>query len=367
MPDILEEIMTDGGAEPAPQAEPEAEAPTKPDPAVPAKTEGKKVLQEITETEGEADPTEPAEAAAEAELEPEPVEPEKPPEKEDFSDEREWTPDRIKNAVKELGEIKKKAFNLHAEAERKLKKANRDRDLALTEKKNLQAMVEVTNANLRAMRTGDANMVLQAISNLTGRPGHDIYRDISLALASDGKHGQEDRRISELTNQVGQLQQMLEARAVQEQQREAEAFVTMRRGQILSAIQKEESWPLVRAFAEDDSSSVLDKVSEIMHDYYQAHGAPLDDKSALDELEQSLQERIQRVNAATVKAVGAGTETGGQKPEPGKQAPRPLGKTLTPGLAGQNGGATRALSDKERNDLLIRELDQTGFWKELGL
>lgn len=325
---------------------------------------------EEPETPKPETPTEPAPPEPPAPGEPPPAPP--PPaaaEPEDFSDERPWTPERVKNAAQAAKELTRKAHQLwarsedrHAKIERKVSEFKRDRDLVMAQRDQLAA-------DLRALTTGDPATVLQTLGRLTQRDATRVYTDLSLHLA--GK--------KEQPNELEQLKAKLEAmeqEKVQERTRyEATAKIEHARSLIATGVRNTERWPTLAQLPDDQAASVAMQIENYVAEQYPEGRIDLDRvlrhdiTAALNEAElylrnhpELLQPGADKNSVATTSGVDPGPETRAQaNPE---TARRPPGKSLTPSLASRTGGSSRRVSQAERLQELANDAD---FLPSLGI
>lgn len=292
------------------------------------------------------------------------------PEPEDFSDERPWTPERVKNAAQAAKELTTKAHRMWAEAEnranrvkKKIDEFKRDRDLVMATRDQIAA-------DVRALQTGDPGMVLQALGRLTQRDPTRVYTDLSLSLA--GKKLEPDK--------VEQLQAKLEAFEKQQQEeRASQTFngkVEHAKTLIVQGVRDPQRWPALAQLPVEEAAKAAAQIEEYIASTYKQNGQRIDiDRvlnhdivAALNEAElylrnhpELLQPGADKNSEAASSGLDAGPGTRAKaNPEVARRTP---GRSLTPSLATQSGGQ-RELSEPER----LQELaNDPGFWDAVGL
>ena len=319
-------------------------------------------------------PAEQVEAEA-AQEEPTAEEPEKEPspeaekkfsieDDEAFSDEALSSPEAIKKARALLQETRRASHRKYLELNKRETRFKRDKAETLQLRDNLRAQFGVLQNDIQALRNGDANTVLTALSRLSGgRDASELFQEISINLARNGKRGQPSPEVVELRTQLEQLQHHLRERDEREKQAETQRYIAQEKQHIAKLASDASAYPLLSSWAEENPQGVADDVAQYILAQHQ-QGVTLDYATALSQIETQLRSRFARIQPklATAQTVESGRETGAVA-NPG--APQ-VGKSLTPSLATQTAGISRAASESELLAKAAQELP-SDFWAQFGM
>lgn len=294
---------------------------------------------------------------------------------EDFSDDKPWTPERIKNAAGKAKEMLRTALSRSSQVVKREEKLKADRQEHQRQVGLFKVARDTTDADLRALRSGDAATTIAALGRLMQTNGLQAYNDLSLHIAKNGKKPEQTE--AEATRaELAEVKKKLEAK---EQREAVQAQIAETRAEIAHLARDGEKWPNVAkaleiAHAKGKGAEFLATIENLSVDR-EDKGAPIDIArirrhhipASLNELELYLRnnpELLQPAAGEKSEVTVSGTDTGRDtradaKPE---TAPRTPGKSLTPSLATSAGGAQRALTSEERDQELI---DDPDFLKEL--
>jgi hypothetical protein len=334
--------------------------------AAPIETSAPEASNDINDILASVTPANEAEAPIEGEPAPEPTEakPEPGKPKDDpFTDEALATPEgiaRARDAVRELQRKHDRAYLKIQEREQKFghKLANwkqeRDQTLAFT---------QAVKADLNLLRQGDAGQAIEALGRLTSKDPIKVLEEIQLNIARNGKRNEPSPVEAELRSELAQLKGLIEQRAQDEQRAQQiaheEAFVNLRRQEILTAAADSNVYPHLSRFAAAKAQEVFDHIVE-MKTEAQQRGEFLDDVTALQELDKELSQYAPPPQQ--VKEAGLATSApSGQKPV--QQVRSSPGRSLNPSLA-QRTGSVREKTDEDRLAELANDPD---FLRNLGL
>lgn len=302
-----------------------------------------KMFDGIVEVAG-VEEEKPAEEAKADEKKPEDEE-DAEPEFDDLSDDRPWTPERIKNAAAVLRADRRKLGGMLHEVNRKTKSLKEKQAAIKQEKQQINLITTRVMTDLEALRVGSPQEAAAALGRLSQRDPHQVYEDMSLAFL--GKAGQKkDPTVAALEAKLDAALQKLETR--ERSQTEEERTASDQR-EVIAVLNAEREWPIIASKAKDDPEGVAQEFWGL----YQEHrrrGGKLDVESFADRIERRL--RAQSIPSHQVKqngAAGSGPdrvqETRAQaNPDPAQSPPR----SLSPSLSATDGGARRTPTEEER-------------------
>jgi hypothetical protein len=299
---------------------------------------------------------EPAPAAAKAD------------DKEDFSDERPWTPERIKSAVVKAKELARAASDKWVKAEKregkfdkKLSEYKKDRDLVF-------AMRDQILADVRLLEVGGPAERIAALGRLAKQDGHQFYEALSLGLA--GKKA--DPKAQEIDAVKAELAEMKREREEERQAREQGADVFGARQRVLMGIRDPQRFPLLAKATElwgvAETAATIEKAALSK---YGSFGQRVDIEGLLVQAEYHLRSDPDLVGPGADQKqppAGSGPDAGREpsaaaaaKPEMARRTP---GKSVTPSISTTAGTRTRSLEDGESVEELAND---PSFLSDLGL
>lgn len=320
-----------------------------------------KMLEGIAEAAGVAEEPAAEEPKAEAKDEKKDEEDEEP-EFDDLSDDRPWTPERIKNASAQLKSDKRKIGGMLAALEKRGRKFNKKLDEFRTQKQQVDLIERRIMTDVEAVRTGTAEQALAALARLGQRDPHSMYEQISLAMLGKAGQPKTDPIIAELKQQVAELKQELETgrKAQTESQHTAQT-----RREIRACLGSAEEWPTLAAIAQRDPDQAAAEFEQEYVNQSKAAGRWLDVEAVADRIERRLrksQPSRQAQNDAAGSGPGREQETRAQaNPEQAQSPPR----SLSPNLSATSGGARREPSEEERTAEFARNAPAE-FFQQFG-
>lgn len=275
----------------------------------------------------------------------------------DFGDDKPWTPDRVKKAAGQAKELLAEAHKQYAAVEKRAAKDKREREKELTERRNFAAIRDLFNADLRALRTGDAATSLAAFGRMLGRDPIKAFEEYSLHVAKNGKSKQASEpseRELKLERKLEELQAKLDGDLQAREDADIDYRLSERKmgiGQL--AAQMGEAAPIVAYYAAEDPAAVGERVATLITNFHKA-GRKLSDEQAIAILEKRLQAHHQQTQRALGGKTGSpsggvsGPATRAQaNPESARSSPAGKGRSLSVSLSTEV-APTRELTDEEQ-------------------
>lgn len=229
----------------------------------------------------------------------------------------------------------------------------KDRDAKITHKieefkahrEQFRVFAQAVNSDLELLRRGSPDQKLQAIGRLTGGDPLKEWESISIS-ALGGKKKTETPELVEIRAELQAMRQEREAERQRGGEAQKQQFVAHRKQEIYGHANNPAEFPAIARFLPSKPHEVVDYIVDIKARAMEG-GAPIDDATAIRQLETELREQlgITAPSAAAESGMGAGAT---QVANPGKPPQRPVGKSLTPGLTARSGGAVRELTEQER-------------------
>lgn len=293
----------------------------------------------------------------------------------DFSDDKPWTPERVKAAAVQIKtqktqaeELSTKAHSIYEQALGMAKKAQRRVDSFQAERDAVRAQAQMLQGAILAVRQGGPAERIAAISQLTGSDGVKWLEELNIELANGGQVRKQaaSPEITELRTTVQTLVNHIQGQQVAQQQAQQAAQLENQIGQWQEAITDAvitaatpagtAAFPVSAQVAKKMPGRYKAAILAVKQQEYQKRGFPIDDREAVSILEGSLQ--AERDLYHSDGTTGSGP-AGGQAPvtqKPGMTPSAPIAPTLSPSLSTASGGSTRSLSDSEIVDAIAREL-----------
>jgi hypothetical protein len=289
----------------------------------------------------------PSKAAPAAPAKPAPAPPQaEPAEADDLSDLLAegvtFTPETVKKGAarvvaqaKAAQELTTKAHKVWGTAEKHARKVKEDRETVQRERQMFGAQVQQMNAAFNAMRTGDAKTALEGIRQLTGQDPVTWLESLNIHIASNGKKKPKSSEVQELEARLERFEQAERARAQQNEEAQAQAFIVQRYQELTTlATESAETHPHVAEFALENPETIGEALAQIIVRSARA-GRKVADAEALRMLEEQLEHQSELSERARQKrekrAADSGSEHGtGNPSKPGTaQAPTVKGKSLS--------------------------------------
>lgn len=350
---VLGDILSDLNSEPEPEAT-EQTAPAKPAAAKPGKPDPKAAAK------GKPAPV----AASKAKV----VEVEKPAEpgklKEDFSDDRPWTPERVKAAAAEARELARSAQAQWAREQKRADKLARDREEHLREKGQFKAIRDQFAVDFQALRSGDPKTKLMALGRLAGVDGAQLWEELTLEMVQTNKSRELTPGEKALRAEIAELKAKLAGDEQAKAEQNMASAIERRKvelGELGSSVQTvvdEESGEEVEApvypelslwSAEEIGEALAEVITRVYNDRKRS-GQPqrtwrISDAEAAQMLEDDLAARKAR-RGAPQGVSGLAPRAEKAKPEQAQSPPPKRGRSLAPGLSTQS-ASRRELTDDE--------------------
>lgn len=328
-----------------------------------------------TEPTTEETPAETPEPEAPAEETPEQTEPPAAPASVDddalFSEEALSTPEGVAKAREALAAARKADAEERAKTSQVFLRMKKREEKAKAQYAEAQKMHEAAQAlnqrlttDMSALQAGDARGIIDTLGRLTGRPGKQVFEELALAVATDGKGTPESKKLKELEDRyerrVRELEERWEAKEREAKEREDWAALERRKAELVQLGSDATKFPAVSHFVGlGKQKEIAETLTEYKIKAFE-EGSPISDEEAVKLLEDELKPHL----PAPPPAPGGGTGSPHAAPQQRKPASGGLpGQTLAPSLTTEPGGSKRELTDEEHRQALIND-DQ--FWAALG-
>lgn len=283
------------------------------------------------------------------------------PEFDDLSDDKPWTPERIKNAASQLKADKRKIGGMLSALEKRGRKFNKKLEEFRTQKQQVELVERRIMNDVEAVRSGTAEQALAALARLGQRDPHSMYEQISLAMLGKAGAPKKDPTVAALEEKIEKLTQKLESR---ERSTSEEQQIAQDQRKVIAVLKAGHEWPIIASKAKADPQGV----AEEFWDLYQQHrqnGGKLDVESFADRIERQLR-KSQPSRQAQNDAAGSGP---GREQEPRAQAnpeqAQSPPRSLSPNLSATSGGARREPSEEERTAEFARNAPAE-FFQQFG-
>lgn len=353
MEDILEALAT--------ETEAPTEAQAEETPATPPEAQVEETPGPAPEAPAEETPEQPEPPAAPASVDDDAL----------FSEEALSTPEGVAKARDALTAARRAHAEERAKTSQVFLRMKKREEKAKAQYAEAQKMHEAAQAlnqrlatDMSALQAGDARGIIDTLGRLTGRPGKQVFEELALAVATDGKGTPESKKLKELEERYERRVRELEERWEQEkraqQERETQAAIKRRKQELVQLGSDASRFPAVAHFV---GLGKQKEIAETLTEYKMKafeEGLPISDEEAVKLLEDELKPHL----PAPPPAPGGGTGSPHAAPQQRKPASGGLpGQTLAPSLTTEPGGSKRELTDEEHRQALIND-DQ--FWAALG-
>src|SRR5690606_34107929 len=97
-----------------------------------------------------------------------------------------------------LQEEQRKFSQIHARLKKRELRAKREHAELQREREAITTLNQRLTADVSALQNGDARGIVETLGRLAGRPGKELFEEIALAVATDGKGTKESNQLREL-------------------------------------------------------------------------------------------------------------------------------------------------------------------------
>lgn len=311
-----------------------------------------------------------------------------------FADDKLSTPEGVKAArellqaeLKAAKEIRQKAHNARAEAERRVGRFKGTKAEVLAEKHAVQAQANMLRAELAEIQSGDPARFTNAIARLANKSDDPIgfWREVATHIAS-GKRPEPvaSPELQQLKAELAELKTGLRGRddAAQEQALDQQ-IMAIRQWQI-EETKSYADLPMIANLAHEQPALVDARLVEVRRQHHERTGHPLDLRSAADIVEKEIRshfELLQRAGNPRGAMNGereAAAPVAGLARQPERQIANPESATSAPfqnrsvsaipaSLAGVSSPNGRQLTPKEEKAAVTAELEKMGLFAALGM
>lgn len=258
--------------------------------------------------------------------------------KEDFSDDRPWTPERVKAAVGEARELARIAQRQWTQLRKREDKFSAGKAVDLREREQFRALRDQWAADFQVLRTGRPKERIAALGRMGGVDGLELWEELTLEMAAGGKKQELTPGEKALKAEVDALKAKLTRDELAVELRNQERFIAQRKEELGELGSDAELYPELSAFEPDE---IGDALAEVLSRVYNETGKRISDAKAAQMLEQDLAERkAKRGSGLGTRAVKPA------KPEQAQSPPPQRGRSLAPGLSTQS-ASRRELTDDE--------------------
>jgi hypothetical protein len=327
------------------------------------------LFDKIAEAMGVIPETPAEEPKPEAEAKPKDEEPEDDaePEFDDLSDDKPWTPERIKNAKAILQADRRKVGAMLAQLSSREKKFKTRLEQFRTEKRQVDLITRSVMTDLEALKTGSSEQALAALGRLAQRDPHSMYESMSLAMLGKApQQAKESQAVKALEQKIEQLTAKLEQRETQQTE---EQTIAGAQRQVMRVLKAAEEWPILAAKAAEDPEAIADEFWTLYERESRSAKRWLDVESFADRIERTLRRKSMpssraKQNGTTGSGPDREQETrASANPEPAQSPPR----SLSPSQSAVSGASRRATTEDELKDELVRSGPDDPFFKQFGI
>lgn len=200
----------------------------------------------------------------------------------------------------------------------------KERDQVATFARQLQT-------DVTALQRGSAKEILGTIGRLTGKDPTEVYREISILMASNGKtNGKADPEVEAVKAELAELKRAKQEEAERAQMAAQEQAIEAAKDRLFSAASAPEKFPMIARFVADEvggKAEVREYLADWVIERYTATGQRPTDEEAAQELERKLLAVIQP--AGTTGAPAAKSDQG-QAPKQPSAKPNATAATKAP-------------------------------------
>lgn len=310
-----------------------------------------------------------------------------------FADEHLKTPEQVRAKaavvraqVKEALEIRRKAHNARAEAERREAKFKQTKAETLREKSSVGATAQFLQGELVEIQSGDPDRFIAAIARLSKHSDPPTFwREVAVKLAQGPKPAGAPAKLDpEQQARLDRLEAESKERAARDKQAADDAFIAEREAELFAA-PTEEAHPLLQRLRGIDQSAFETGLRNAKMRGFRQTGKVIDNKSACDMVEAELKKfselrqqadgpdgnATREKDAAALVAGQDGTpgRSTVAKTEPAQSPPPHKSSTVTTvpsSLTGEPSRTKRALSPAEQRQAVTEQLDALGFFSNFG-
>jgi len=309
-----------------------------------------------------------------------------------FTDDKLATPEQVRAAAKLVRDeakvaldIRRKAHNARAEAERKEAKLRHTKERTLADKSAIAATANFLQGELAELQSGDPDRFIAAIGRLSKHADPpELWRSMALKLATGA--GKKVEIPDEVKQRIAQLEQQEKQRAEAATAAEHTRALAELRASHIAEAEKADAFPGVKALATRMPDIFWDAVREVKQDHFKEHGTPLDTGKSFGIIEgrlkafSELNQPADGSNGDTTREKDSATPAVGQdgapgrptvaKTEPAQSSPPHKSstvQTVPSSLTSEPARTKRNLSEAEKKEAITRQLDELGFFDALNM
>jgi hypothetical protein len=273
--------------------------------------------------------------------------------RDDLSDDRPWTPERIKNAVEDAKGLQRHAQRMWATEQSRASKLQAQRTEHLREVEQFRVDRDHFNAQQRLINaklaSTDPAEIINVLGLLTGRDGAEVLEELNVTLARGGKKREPTRLEREQAARLEALEKREKAREEAARRAREDQLVAQRKQELAQVVlDNADEYPELALY---DAEEIGEALAEIKTRRYNQK-RPVSDVQAARILEADLQRQQREREAragAPQGASGLAPRAQRAKPEQAQSSPPQRGRSLTQ-VATQERVSTRELDDDENSD-----------------
>lgn len=312
-----------------------------------------------------------------------------------FSDEHLSTPEQIRakaalvrEQVSEALKIRRAAHNARAEAERREAKFRGTKQATLQEKSAVAATAQFLQGELAEIQSGDPDRFIAAVARLSKHSDPPAFwREVAIKLAQGPAPKAAAAKLDpEQQARLDRLEQNERERVAAARRSEEDSFIAEKEGELFTEAKASEAHPLLQRLESANRQNFEIGLRNAKLRGYQETGKPIDNKTACDMVEKELRffselsQRTDGTNGDTTREKETAALVAGQggkpgrlavaKTEPAQSSPTQKSSTVTTvpaSLTAEPAASKRGLTESEKRQARLEQLDQIGFFANFGL
>lgn len=260
---------------------------------------------------------------------------------------------RVVAQAKAAQELTSKAHKLWGTAEKHARKTERREGQSLEVQRTLNSQVQLFNASMNAIKSGDAKTALEGLRQLRGGDPVAFLEELNIHIATNGKKKAKAPELLEMEARLERFEQAERDRETRAEEQRALAFIAQREQELTAlATEGEEDYPLVAEFAEENPETIGKALSEIII-HHARKGRKVADSDAVRMLEKQLQAQSELSERARTKREKRTADSGSER---GTGNPSNPGAANTPKVKGKSLSVSAVTTPTVNRDLTEEEL-----------
>lgn len=275
-----------------------------------------------------------------------------PPKWDDLSDDRPWTPDRIKSAAAQVKADGRQIYRTIRQLEEREARAKRHQAENRETKRQNELITNRIMADVNSLRSGKGQEVLIALGRLGQCDPHALYEEISLNIVGKPKpngNGADSPALVEALKEIRELKASLKKQADDDHEY---AQSVQRSREIDGEIREllvDDFWPEIARRAKENPAQAHAEMRQVYDEFCKRSGRELDTARVFNIIEKGLRSKSMASPGPKNQAAGSGPDESRDSsartanPERAASAASPL----NPQLSAEAGAGRRALTEDE--------------------